>query len=44
MLNCSFERSLDKVIINSSVALNPRFMLKRIDWFGSHRIVAIDWL
>ncbi|MGP1918187.1 MAG: imidazole glycerol phosphate synthase subunit HisF [Candidatus Hodgkinia cicadicola] len=30
----------DKVIINSSSALNPEFMLKCVNKFGSHRIVA----
>ncbi|MGP1911264.1 MAG: imidazole glycerol phosphate synthase subunit HisF [Candidatus Hodgkinia cicadicola] len=34
----------DKVIINSSAALNPGFMLKCVERFGSHRIVAsIDY-
>lgn len=34
----------DKVVINSSAALNPEFILKCVDKFGSHRIVvSIDY-
>ncbi|MGP1910944.1 MAG: HisA/HisF-related TIM barrel protein, partial [Candidatus Hodgkinia cicadicola] len=30
----------DKVVINSAAALNPEFMFKCVNNFGSHRIVA----